>query len=80
MINRMILNLPLKAEGYYFEFRKHMTEHDNILNMQCDVFYSESMKVLSSFNLRSNILSMVAAEIRSIVAASVNSNIKIGGI
>ncbi|MCK5577701.1 MAG: preprotein translocase subunit SecA, partial [Dehalococcoidales bacterium] len=68
MISRSIENAQTRVEGYYFDTRKHLVEYDDVINKQREVIYEERRKILGGVDLKSNILSMVAEEIKGIVA------------
>jgi preprotein translocase subunit SecA len=68
MISRSIENAQTRVEGYYFDARKHLVEYDDVINKQREVIYEERRKIIGGVDLKSNILSMVAEEIKSMVA------------
>jgi len=69
LINRSIESAQVRVEGYHFDIRKHLVEYDDVVNQQRELIYSERRKIISRTDLKSNILSMVDEEIKSIVAA-----------
>jgi preprotein translocase subunit SecA len=68
MISRSIENAQTRVEGYHFDARKHLVEYDDVINRQREIIYEERRKIIGGTNLKSNILSMVAEEIKGIVA------------
>jgi len=71
LVNRSIEGAQVKVEGYNFDIRKHLVEYDDVINQQREIIYGERRKILSGADLKANILSMVADEVRSIVASHI---------
>ena len=69
LINKTISDVQKRVEGYHFDMRKHLVEYDDVVNKHRELIYEERRKVLGGADLKSNILSMVAEEIRAIVAS-----------
>jgi len=69
LVNRAIENAQIRVEGYYFDIRKHMVDYDDVINKHRELIYGERRKILGGADLRTNILSMVAEEIRGVVAS-----------
>ena len=67
MINRTITDVQKRVEGHHFDMRKHLVEYDDVVNKHRELIYEERHKVLSGADLKANILSMVADEIKAIV-------------
>ena len=70
MVNKAIENAQVKVEGFHFDIRKHLVDYDDVVNKHREVIYAERRKILEGADLKSNILSMVCAEIEKLVAAS----------
>jgi preprotein translocase subunit SecA len=68
LVNRAIESAQVRVEGYHFDIRKHLVEYDDVINTQREVIYGERKKLLSSADLKLNILSMVREEIQGLVA------------
>jgi preprotein translocase subunit SecA len=66
-VNRAIEAAQVKVEGYHFDIRKHLVEYDDVVNKHRELIYEERRKILSGFDLKSNILSMVKDELQSLV-------------
>ncbi len=75
MVNKAIENAQVRVEGYHFDMRKHLVEYDDIVNKHREVIYAERKKILSGADLKANILSMVAEEVQSLVAARCSSEL-----
>jgi len=70
MVNKAIENAQVKVEGFHFDIRKHLVDYDDVVNKHREVIYAERRKILEGADLKSNILSMVCAEIEKSVASS----------
>jgi preprotein translocase subunit SecA len=66
-VNRAIEGAQVKVEGYHFDIRKHLVDYDDVVNKHRELIYEERKKILSGFDLKSNILSMVKDELQSLV-------------
>ncbi|MFC1958533.1 preprotein translocase subunit SecA [Chloroflexota bacterium] len=71
LVNRSIEGAQVRVEGYYFDIRKHLVEYDDVVNQQRELIYGERNKILSSADLKANILSMVEEETRDKVSARI---------
>jgi preprotein translocase subunit SecA len=69
MITKAITDVQKRVEGYHFDMRKHLVEYDDVVNKHRELIYEERRKVLSGADLKTNILSMVADEIKAAVAS-----------
>jgi preprotein translocase subunit SecA len=74
MVNKAIENAQVKVEGFHFDIRKHLVDYDDVVNKHREVIYAERRKILEGADLKSNILSMVCAEIEKLVAASCSAD------
>lgn len=71
LINKAITDVQKRVEGYHFDMRKHLVEYDDVINKHREVIYKERRKILTGADLKENILSMVADEIRGVVASHI---------
>jgi preprotein translocase subunit SecA len=71
LVNRSIESAQVRVEGFHFDMRKHLVEYDDVVNKHRELIYSERRKMLGGADLKSNILSMVKEEIRSMVATHI---------
>jgi preprotein translocase subunit SecA len=69
MVTGMITDVQKRVEGYHFDIRKNLVEYDDVVNTHRDLIYKERNKILSGFNLKSNILDMVHKEIGYVIAS-----------
>ena len=67
LITKAITDVQKRVEGYHFDMRKHLVEYDDVVNKHRELIYEERSKILSGADLKANILSMVADEIRGAV-------------
>ena len=68
MVSKSIEGAQVKVEAYHFDIRKHLVDYDDVVNTHRNVIYAEREKVLSGADLKSNIQSMVAQELRDTLA------------
>jgi len=68
-LDKSIQSAQMRVEGYNFDVRKHVLEYDTVVNKQREVIYAQRREVLSSADLREQILRMVEDEIEAVVAA-----------
>ena len=73
LITKAITDVQKRVEGYHFDMRKHLVEYDDVVNKHRELIYEERRKILSGADLKTNILSMVADEIKSAVASRVGN-------
>ena len=59
LITRAIANAQSKVEGRNFDMRKHLLEYDDVMNQQREIVYGRRREILSSPNLKADILEMV---------------------
>ena len=69
MITNAITDVQKRVEGYHFDIRKNLVEYDDVVNTHRDLIYKERNKILSGFDLKSNILDMVHKEIGYVIAS-----------
>jgi preprotein translocase subunit SecA len=55
-INAAIENAQKKVEAHNFDIRKHLLEYDDVMNKQREVIYARRREVLSSENLKDEVL------------------------
>ncbi len=68
-INKAIEGAQTKIEGYHFDIRKHLVDYDDVVNKHREVIYNERRKILSGADIKANIQSMIAEEIRGLVGS-----------
>ena len=68
-ITGAITDVQKRVEGYHFDMRKNLVEYDDVVNKHRELIYEERRKILSGADLKTNILSMVAEELKNIVAS-----------
>jgi len=66
LVSRAIKNAQVQTEGYHFDIRKHLVEYDDVINKHREIIYAERKKILSGADLKTNVMSMINDEIRSI--------------
>jgi preprotein translocase subunit SecA len=69
LVNRSIEGSQVRVEGFHFDMRKHLVEYDDVVNRHRELIYVERRKILEGTDLKTNILSMVKDEIRSMVGS-----------
>jgi len=69
LVTKAITDVQKRVEGYHFDMRKHLVEYDDVVNKHRELIYEERRKILGGADLKANILSMVAGEIKGIVAS-----------
>jgi len=73
LVSKSIESAQTRVEGYNFDIRKHLLEYDDVVNQQRAVIYAQRRRILSSPNLRSNILTMVTDTISQLVAGATSA-------
>ncbi len=73
IINKLIGDVQKRVEGYHFDIRKHLVEYDDVVNKHRELIYEERRKILGGADLKSNILSMVSDEIKTMVNSRLNN-------
>ncbi len=58
MVSRAIENAQKKVEAHNFDMRKHVLEYDDVMNQQRKVIYEQRRQILSSENLREEVLGL----------------------
>jgi len=66
-INKAIEGAQTKIEGFHFDIRKHLVDYDDVINKHREVIYNERRKILSGADIKANIQSLIAEEIRRLV-------------
>jgi preprotein translocase subunit SecA len=74
MITNAITDVQKRVEGYHFDMRKHLVEYDDVVNKHRELIYEERHKILGGADLKTNILSMVTAELKAIVASRLSDH------
>ena len=73
-INKAIEGAQTKIEGYHFDIRKHLVDYDDVMNKHREVIYDERGKILSGADIKANIQSMIAEEIKRLVPSYLGSD------
>jgi len=58
LITRAVANAQTKVEAHNFDIRKHLLEYDDVMNQQREIVYGRRREILSSPNLKHDILDM----------------------
>ena len=58
LITRAVANAQSKVEGHNFDIRKHLLEYDDVMNQQREIIYGRRRDILSSNNLKGDVLEM----------------------
>ena len=66
LVSKAIENSQVRVEGYHFEIRKHLVDYDDVVNKHREVVYNERKRILTSADLKANILSMIHEELESL--------------
>jgi len=66
-ISKSIENAQKKVEGNNFDIRKHLIEYDDVMNVQRNVIYEHRRDVLSSDDLREDVMDMLDETTASVV-------------
>jgi len=74
LVNKAIEGAQTKIEGYHFDIRKHLVDYDDVVNMHREVIYGERRKILSGTDIKSNIQSMIAEELKRLGASYLESD------
>ncbi|MDZ4247258.1 MAG: SEC-C metal-binding domain-containing protein, partial [Dehalococcoidia bacterium] len=67
MVSKAIENAQVRVEGYHFDMRKHLVDYDDVVNKHREIIYQDRKKIVSGADLKTNILNMIADEIRGLV-------------
>jgi len=59
LVTRSIEQAQKKVEARNFDIRKHVLEYDDVMNQQREVIYGQRRTVLTSENLKDNVLQMI---------------------
>jgi preprotein translocase subunit SecA len=68
IVSRTIEGAQTRVEGYNFDLRKHVVQYDDVINLQRETIYEERDHILRDPDLSGTVLSLVEAEVRSLVA------------
>ena len=72
MVSRSIEGAQVKVEAYNFDMRKHLVEYDDVVNTHRNVIYEERNKILGGADLKGNVKSLVAEELRATIGRYVD--------
>jgi preprotein translocase subunit SecA len=67
LISRSIESAQRRVEGHNFDIRKHLVEYDDVLNKHRDTIYRKREGVITSKNLKKDILDLFKEEIKELV-------------
>ena len=67
MVSRSLEGAQVKVEAYNFDIRKHLVEYDDVVNTHRNVIYEERNKILGGADLKGNVKSLVAEEVRDTI-------------
>ncbi|MFC1656913.1 preprotein translocase subunit SecA, partial [Patescibacteria group bacterium] len=67
LISRSIESAQKRVEGHNFDIRKHLVEYDDVLNKHRDTIYRKREKIITSEDLRKDILDLFKEEIRELI-------------
>jgi preprotein translocase subunit SecA len=70
-LDKTIESAQMRVEGYNFDIRKHVLEYDDVVNKQREVIYAQRRQVLSTPDLRDQVLRMVMDEVGRAIASHV---------
>lgn len=68
-ISNAIESSQKKVEGHHFDIRKHLVEYDDVMNKHREIMYARRKKILSSENMKNEILLLIEKEIENTVIA-----------
>ena len=66
LVNRAIEQAQVKVEGFHFDTRKRVVEYDDVANQQRGIIYGLRAKVLSSDELKEEILEKLGHQLETI--------------
>ncbi len=72
MISKSLESAQRKVEGHNFDIRKHLVEYDDVMNKQREYIYKMRRNVLSSENLKEEVLEIISERIADIVNSNTN--------
>ncbi|MBI4235132.1 preprotein translocase subunit SecA [Candidatus Peregrinibacteria bacterium] len=67
IISRSIESAQKKVEGHNFDIRKHLVEYDDVMNIHREIIYKRRRDVLTSSNIREEIIAMIEDTAEAIV-------------
>ena len=75
MISKSLESAQRKVEGRNFDIRKHLVEYDDVMNKQREYIYKMRRNVLSSDNLKSDVLEIISERTTFLVNSNLNEQI-----
>ncbi len=66
-ISNAIESAQKKVEGHHFDIRKHLVEYDDIMNKHREIIYSRRNKVLSSSDIKNDVILLIEKEVGKII-------------
>ena len=73
-VSKSLESAQVKTEAFHFDIRKHLVEYDDVVNTHRDVIYGEREKILAGADLKSNMQTMVEANLRELLQQYLNGN------
>lgn len=70
LISRVIEQAQSKVEGFHFDIRKNLVEYDDVANQQREIIYALRARVLSTKNLKKEILRKLELQIDQVMLLS----------
>lgn len=67
LISRSIESAQKRVEGHNFDIRKHVVEYDDVMNKQRSIIYTRRKKMLTSENVKNDILLLIEQEVEALV-------------
>lgn len=68
LISKSIESAQKRVEGHNFDIRKHVLEYDDVMNRQREVIYSLRNKMLSSENIKNEIIVLIEKQMEGLVS------------
>jgi preprotein translocase subunit SecA len=69
VVSRAIESAQKKIEGHNFDIRHHLVEYDDVMNHHREIIYSRRLKILTSKDIKIDIVDLILQEAESIVEA-----------
>ena len=69
LVSKAIEQSQVKVEGFHFDQRKRLVEYDDVANQQREIIYKRRKKVLSSKDIKEDVLNILNTQLDQIVDA-----------
>jgi preprotein translocase subunit SecA len=66
-ITSAIESAQKRVEGHHFDIRKHLVQYDDVMNVHREIIYSRRRKILTSDNIKNDIILMIEDFVTGIV-------------